>query len=89
MIVTVVYTMANNKKQRTTNFEKQSQTNPIKANSEPKQSQNKPNQTQLYPPLRLAGLSASTGSVVSLCFLAITICCVLPKLPKLTSVIGY
>jgi hypothetical protein len=46
MIITAVYTMTNNKKQRTTNFEKQTQTKPI-------QSQNKPNskpiQTQSNP----------------------------------------
>jgi len=39
MTVTAVYTMTNNKKQRTMNCQKQSQTNPI-------QTQNKPNQTQ-------------------------------------------
>jgi hypothetical protein len=46
-------------------------------------------QTQSNPILSASGGNASADSVLSFRFLTITICCVLPRLPKYTPVAGF
>jgi hypothetical protein len=57
-------------------------------NNEPR-TMNYSKQTQSNPILSASGGNASADSVLSFRFLAITICCVLPRLPKYTPVVGF